>query len=215
LSDARTGVWCNKCFRDEKAVSMIIKNNVALYDTLHTKLQECGEKTFAIHENNLKLLGVSCKNCNVIFHPGRRASYERIRSALYNGTGNNYFFCSSACKYNSVYYNQCIMDFSKFEKSVLKFIKTFYKSKIKNHDRSVIVNPTTDKALELDFYFPHINKAIECNGSYWHASEVVKERDKIKLKQCEQVDIKLLVIDEYLWYNDTLNQQVVIKNFLQ
>jgi hypothetical protein len=53
--------------------------------------------------------------------------------------------------------------------------------------------------LELDVWFPDLNKAIEFNGDYWHSKENVKQRDVEKIIQCKEKNIDLLIINEKEW----------------
>ena len=212
LSSARAGHWCLQCHKEQRKSLLIHKNDLALYDTLSYKLELYGEKTTIIYNDNLKLLGVLCKECGKVHHPGRRKAYERLLSAGNKRRGNSYFYCSDECKYLNKYYNN--LKESSFEKNVLDFIHTFFVGSVEQNNRSIITNPYTNKQLELDFYFPECRKAIECNGMYWHSKEHVKVRDKLKLKLCKNLDIELLVIYEQLWYNERHVQQDVIYKFL-
>lgn len=214
LSDAREGVWCKQCYLDKKARHMISKKGIALYDTFYPRLSAQGEHVEPIIQGELKLLGVKCKKCSKIFSPHRNNVYERlvILEGNKHRSGNSFFFCSDECKNTSVYFNDLAN--SKFEVQVGTFIKNFYIGNVNYNDRSLLVNPRTGKNLELDLYFPDLHKAIECNGSYWHSKPKVKLRDKIKRRLCQDSGIKLLVIDEYMWYNECYNQKNIIKHFL-
>lgn len=54
--------------------------------------------------------------------------------------------------------------------------------------------------LELDFYLPDYNVAIEFNGLYWH-SDIFKEKDYHlnKYLACKEKDIRLISINEDEW----------------
>ena len=61
------------------------------------------------------------------------------------------------------------------------------------------------KPVELDFYFPHINKAIEINGPCHHkivysekALNQTRRNDSYKKILCKEKNIDLLVVEEYL-----------------
>jgi hypothetical protein len=58
--------------------------------------------------------------------------------------------------------------------------------------------------LELDFYFPQSNSAIECHGLYWH-SELAGERDRFyhfnKWKSCKEKGVDL-----YQYFEDEIEQ---------
>lgn len=59
---------------------------------------------------------------------------------------------------------------------------------------------TTIHPLELDFYIPEHNLAIEFNGTYWHSS-LYKDKNYHynKSKLCEEKGIRLIHIWEYEW----------------
>lgn len=46
------------------------------------------------------------------------------------------------------------------------------------------------------------NKAIEYNGSFWHAKPDVQARDVIKKEQRESLNIDLLIIEETDWLSN-------------
>ena len=64
------------------------------------------------------------------------------------------------------------------------------------HDRNQI------HPLELDFYFPDHQFAIEINGVYWH-SDYFKDRyyHQMKWKLCKEKNINLIQIPESLWFS--------------
>lgn len=86
--------------------------------------------------------------------------------------------------------------FSKKEKEILKYVKSVYNGLVLENDRKQIINPLTNRFLELDIWLPELNKAIEYNGEYWHTEENVKYRDNQKQIQCKEKGIELLVIEE-------------------
>lgn len=88
---------------------------------------------------------------------------------------------------------------SKAEKEIVNYVKTCYNGLIIENDRSIIKNPLTGKFLELDIWMPEVNKAIEFNGKFWHSKKYVKFKDDVKLKQCKEKSINLLVINESEW----------------
>lgn len=91
---------------------------------------------------------------------------------------------------------------SKPEKEIITHIKTIYDGVIIENDRSIIKNPITDRMLELDIYLPEPNKAIEFNGAYWHSLDNIIKKDEMKKKQCQNMNISLLVIKENNWMNN-------------
>lgn len=107
----------------------------------------------------------------------------------------------------------CPAQQSKFEKEVRAFLDSLHYEYVTN-DRTQVKNPITNRSLELDIYFPDINKAIECNGDYWHSNDVVVCRDRIKKKQCGKIGIDLLVVTDTDWYIDSSTVKTTITNFI-
>lgn len=213
LTAARSKIWCKHCFIEAKKKFMVNDNDLALYNTTSIKLAQYNENTYTIKGNHgLELLGVECKECGKVFHPGRRKVYERLASLQVKRRGNSYFYCSYTCKHKNKYYNN--LKESSFEKNVLNYVLTFFSGIIERNNRSLIKNYLTNKYLELDFYFPELNKAIECNGVYWHSKDVVIKRDRLKENICEDKNINLLVIQEDLWYSNIDLQKDIIYKFL-
>ena len=102
---------------------------------------------------------------------------------------------------------------SKQEQDLQLFVGSFGIPIIKN-DRTQIVNPTTGRNLELDIWIPSMKKAIEYNGTYWHSIMESKYKDKIKVEQCRQLGIDLLVISEYNWINSNEFERRRIERWL-
>ena len=102
---------------------------------------------------------------------------------------------------------------SNFEKEVKDFVLNLGQTIIEN-DRTTILNPNTNKYLELDILFPCKTKAVECNGVYWHDRPEVMERDLIKQKQCKKLGIALLVITDEEWKTDPNIKQKLLEFIL-
>ena len=85
---------------------------------------------------------------------------------------------------------------SKAEIEIQKLVKTITNTKVICNDRTQIVNTNTGHYLELDIYFPYLNKAIEYNGIFWHSSKKAKIKDQMKVDQCKNLGIDLMVINE-------------------
>lgn len=87
-------------------------------------------------------------------------------------------------------------------------------------DVEVVVNDRTQIApMELDFYIPDVNLAIEYCGLYWHGENKLKRYvDNArtyhykKLTECNSKGIKLLTIFEDEWWNKKDIVKSVIKN---
>lgn len=103
---------------------------------------------------------------------------------------------------------------SKAEREILDHVRSIYKGTILPNDRTQIINPKTGYGLELDIYMPEINKAIEYNGSFYHAEPCVKYKDEQKVIQCQQKGIDLLVITDKEWIEDRESCIFRIDNFV-
>ena len=83
---------------------------------------------------------------------------------------------------------------SLMEKELADFIKTLYKGKIFQNDRTVL------EGKELDIYIPDKSLAFEFDGLYWH-NELIKD-EKYHLDKticCENKGIRLIHIFEDEW----------------
>ena len=81
---------------------------------------------------------------------------------------------------------------------IYDFLQSIGIENIIRNDR-VLINP-----LELDFYLPDHNFAIEFDGIYWHSFEMGKER-KYHLNKtiaCEEKNVQLIHIWEHEWVNN-------------
>lgn len=85
---------------------------------------------------------------------------------------------------------------SKWEESVKKIFDKLNIDYISN-DKTQLLNPSSGRFLELDLWFPQLNKAIECNGLYWHKDR--QHIDLLKQQLCQQQGIDLLVITDEEW----------------
>jgi len=103
---------------------------------------------------------------------------------------------------------------SKQEKEIQDYIEAFGYNIIRN-DRTQIINPLTGKNLELDVWIPELNKAIEYNGTYWHKKLDKIKKDQIKIDQCKEKGIDLLIVNEYNWVNNKKFELNLIENFLK
>jgi hypothetical protein len=102
---------------------------------------------------------------------------------------------------------------SKWEKIVKSFFDELNIDYIGN-DKTQLINPKTGCSLEIDIWFPKLNKAIECNGLYWHSKLDRKECDKVKQQLCKDQGIDLLVITDKEWNDDTDKCKNKIQEFL-
>jgi len=103
---------------------------------------------------------------------------------------------------------------SKAEIEIQELVKTLTNTTVICNDRTKIINTNTGNNLELDIYFPYLNKAIEYNGTYWHLSKEVKMKDQMKIDQCKNLGIDLLVINEADYINNKEQTKNKIKQWL-
>ena len=102
---------------------------------------------------------------------------------------------------------------SGWENEVKAFIKNLGLFYVPN-DRSTLLNPNTNRYLELDIFLPDLSKAIECNGVYWHSSEHRQELDAIKCQLCKDKNINLLVITDNEWSKNVGKCKYEINSFI-
>lgn len=166
------------------------------------------------YDYNTKLIKYHCNKCNNTYSEKIAVFRHRLYISKITGCQN----CLKEFRHNGE---------SRIEEDVLNYIKSIYNGIIIQHAKNIL----TETRMELDFYFPELNKAIEFDGTYWHAdkrfykandlieckrtkAKIIWKRDKKKDKICEDLNISLFRIKEYDWtYNieDVKNQ---IKIFL-
>lgn len=93
------------------------------------------------------------------------------------------------------------------EANLYDFIKSVYSGPIVRNTRTII------PPLELDFYLPEKNLAIEFNGLYWHSDiNKIKNYHIDKSKKCEALGIRLIHVYENEW--DSVAGQEKIKSII-
>lgn len=159
--------------------------------------------------------GVRCKECvdelqripfEIIYKSFNREGYVLLSKKYINNQSHLKYKCTRnhICKTTWSRWKsghrcgKCSSIISKGEKQVVKFVKSL-KFKVVENDRKTIVNPTTKWPLELDIFIPKLKKAIEYNGTYWHAGKYKNPNDALKKVLCKKKKIKLLVISELDW----------------
>jgi len=137
----------------------------------------CSEKCHNIFQDK-KILFL-CKKCGK----------EVLRSPVYIKNSRNHF-CSPEC-FSKYHFYESFVE-KQFEILLNEYCKDL---KYSRNIRSII------KPLELDFYFPDINFAVEINGSYHYLPikgiktlNNQKKRDSRKRKMCKKLGIILRVI---------------------
>lgn len=98
----------------------------------------------------------------------------------------------------------------KAENELYEFLNSFLPNKIVCNDR------TTIAPLELDFYAPSKNIAIEYNGLYWHSEYYKDKKYHLNKNQlCEQKNIHLIQIFEDEWHNKKELIKAKLKHILK
>jgi len=179
------------------------------------------------HEYNITARGLmNAKNCKICIRKdiadSQRLTYEYVRDFVekegYTLLSQDYknantkiaIMCSTGHEYKTTFGNfmsghrclQCLQNltYSGGERDMQLFVESFGIPIVRN-DRTKITNPKTGWNLELDVWIPSLNKAIEYNGLYWHSLLDVSIKDDIKVEQCKQLGIDLLVISDEQWNN--------------
>lgn len=146
----------------------------------------------------------------------------KLLSKTYKNAGTKLkVICEKGHKFTPIWNNWrqgkrcpiCPSHQSKFEKEISCFLD-FNNIPHDNNNRTILVNPLTMRSLELDIVFTELNKAIECNGKYWHSRIAVIKRDIIKKRLCYEKGIGLLVVEDEDWYNNKEGVSNKIINFL-
>lgn len=201
------------------------------YEKAHSKLKiQCPQKhIFEMSYSNFKR-GYRCSSC----FGNKKLTIENIKKYIesfgYKLLSNNYKNAITKLKiqcsighsfemsYNCFQKGQrcpvCLatQTVSKEEKEIFGYVKSIYSGIVIENDRTQIINPLTGRYLELDIWLPELNKAIEYNGIYWHSKKYQKTKDKIKLKQCQEKDIELLMINDKEWKSN--KDYKTINNFI-
>ena len=179
---------------------------IVLYDSFSTTLKQDGLSVrpydLIIGNKMYKTLEVTCYHCGKWYVPDRTSVQHRVQKIRGTKTDSKCnLYCSEECKHLCGEYNK--FDFpidSKFEFAVYTFVNSIFNGDIVRNDRTQIVNPNTNRNLELDIWFPDKMKAIECNGVYWHAGSYSIKKDTIKKSVCKKKNISLLVVTDEEWY---------------
>jgi hypothetical protein len=97
--------------------------------------------------------------------------------------------------------------YSLIEDEILSFLSEVIEDDIALNRRDILPS-----RLELDFYIPSYNLAIEVNGVYWHSESMGKYRDYhlYKTQKCEEIGLQLIHILDYEW----LFKKSILKSIL-
>ena len=169
----------------------------------------------------LKCSGNFKKTIQWVLNVMQNEGYTLLSTVYKNAHSKLYVKCPKGHCYYTTWHNWatgrrcpiCPSKVSKWELEVKKYIKSLDVSFLSN-SRDILINPFTGRNMELDLWFPELNKAIECNGVYWHSIKKASKRDKVKLMLCKQKDIDLLVLDDVKWAEDKSSCKHKIRNFI-
>jgi hypothetical protein len=164
-----------------------------------TRLQNL-EREFKEKYKNLEIVEYStekfgeCKlvdpNCGHVFNINKWQLYQRKSQDLKMCT-----VCNPIGSFNETYWQGELRDI--LNQFNITFIET---------DRSILGN------LELDFYFPEQNLAIELDGLYWHSIEFRNSKYHLnKTERCAETGITLIHVFEDEWI---YKKEIVISRIL-
>jgi hypothetical protein len=155
--------------------------------------------TYKKYEKRLPIEYSVVKYNNSVFTINHSCGFEFniTKGLLYNRLNDNKIICTIC--------NPIDIKSSSFEIEIGYFLK----------DMDIIFESRNRKilsGLELDYYIPSKNLAIECNGVYWH-NELFKSNDYHinKTKSCIDKNIKLL----HIWEDDWINKKSIIKSIIR
>jgi len=146
--------------------------------------------------------------------------YQLLSDKYINNSNPLLLKCPNGHEWETTFHNfkdgeagcfQCYIDnnyISKFEESVREYVNKIYSGQIIYNDRTQITSTDTGRKLEFDLWFPDLNKAIECNGHYWHSSACAMRRDQVKAELCCKRGIDLLVITDKQWELETSKDMI-------
>jgi G:T-mismatch repair DNA endonuclease (very short patch repair protein) len=127
-------------------------------------------------------------------------NFSITKGLLYNRLKTKSIICLNC--------NNISISSSSFEIEVGNFLKDLGIS-FEKRNRTIL------DGLELDYYLPDYNLAIECNGLYWHNELFKSKKYHInKTNMCKSKSINLVHIWEDDWNNKNLIVKSVLKNKL-
>lgn len=94
---------------------------------------------------------------------------------------------------------------SKGEKITRLFIEAYYLNNFPKKRPKWLINPKTNRKLELDGFCEELNKAFEYNGVQHYEEhplfetkiEYQKEKDLIKVAKCKEKNVKLIIVKQF------------------
>lgn len=146
------------------------------------------------------------KTIDLIKNVVAEEKYTILSTKYINAHSKLYVECPKGHRYYVTWNNwrngrrcsSCTSAVSKWESEVKKYVESLNVVFLSN-SQEVLVNEFTGKKMELDLWFPQLNRAIECNGIYWHSAEKAVKRDEIKSALCKKKNIDLLILKDLEW----------------
>ena len=242
--DFKSGNRCPLCSKNKKPTIEYVRKYIEgfgyvllskVYVNAHTKLLvQCPEgHQYKVKFNNFKS-GYRCPICagnkkltiEYVRKYYENEGYKYLSTTYTNALTKELIQCPEGHQYEVRFGhfknggNRCPICWanstsSKAEIEIQELVKTLTKTTVLCNDRTKIVNTNTGHYLELDIYLPDLNKAIEYNGIFWHSSDEVKIRDKMKVDQCRNLDIDLMVINEHDYVGNEEKVKEEIRKWLK
>lgn len=174
--------------------------NIIIEKTKQTKIEKYGDEKY----NNINKLKQTCLERYGVDNPMKSKIFqEKSKRTCLEKYGIEWSIQLINHKLKGkkqlIINNPDIIDWDKNTniENIIKDILDEYDIDYIQNDKSVL------STLELDFYIPDKNLAIECNGIYWHSSKFRDNKFHYnKMKACEERGIQLLTIWEDQIYNN-------------
>jgi hypothetical protein len=178
------------------------KSLIDKFDTVYPfKIKSVREKIKYTRRNNFIkscFIGDRCAGFSPLFSPSE-----------FSGIGKDYKFECVTCKTAT----HCHMMWgttprcpkcnpnSLLEDKLDTLIRQVYFGEIRRNTRDVLIS-----GLELDFYFPASQIAIELNGLYWHSNKFKSPYYHMnKFLECERAGVKLYqIFENEMWVEDEI-----------
>lgn len=161
-------------------------------------------KTLEIIAEDVALYGYTLKSTE---YKGNKKKLHLVCPA-----GHDYFVSWDNWNANKSRCTRCSKTGKSLWENMVKGFVTSLDISFLENNRTVILNPDTNRYVELDLWFPDLNKAIECNSKYWHKKR--KHIDNLKQEWCKNNNVSLLSIDFDEWNEDIKECQKTIEKFL-
>lgn len=179
---------------EDKARRILKTSKTVNTDEFRAKRKAAFEKSFIERHSNLDIIEIYSDWSIKIKCPDCSKEYIISQALFYNRTSKNQIPCLNCKPYGK----------SALEITIQTFLDDL-KIHILRNTRSVI------SPLELDFYLPDYNLAIETNAMYWHCEDNVPNDYHIKKKEmCESKGVHLI----YLWEDEIYYNLEIIKSRL-